>query len=98
MNFQNIKLSTLSPGTYTIKAIFDGDDTYEAAETEFTLIIDANNEAHVVIPDSGSAEQGAKRHPSLAFAENPQTKTEVSSHKYQLQMPANPNMLDLVWS
>lgn len=97
MNFQNIKLSTLSPGTYTIKAIFDGDDTYEAAETEFTLIIDANNEAHVVIPDSGSAEQGAKRHPSLAFAGD-QTKTEVTSHKYQLQMPANPNMLDLVWS
>lgn len=97
MNFQNIKLSTLSPGTYTIKAIFDGDDTYEAAETEFTLIIDANNEAHVVIPDSGSAEQGAKRHPSLAFAGD-EIKTEVTSHKYQLQMPANPNMLDLVWS
>ena len=96
MNFDDIKLSTMSPGTYTIRAIFDGDETYNPKTVEFILVVGERPEdTHIVIPLD---EEGEKQYIELSFTESVVTiEEDLTTNKYQLQMPNNPKNVSLVW-
>lgn len=96
MNFEDIKLSTMSPGTYTIRAIFDGDETYNPKTTEFILVVgERPEETHIVIPLDQDDE---KQYIELSFQESVVTiQEDLTTNKYKLQLPYNPNNVSLVW-
>ena len=98
MNFEDISLSTLSPGTYTIKAIFDGDDTYNPKTTTFILVVGERPEdTHVVIDLDNN--QGATVTPTLSFASSVFTIIQDGiNFIYPLLTPINPSSKPLEWT
>jgi len=98
MNFEDISLSTLSPGTYTIKAIFDGDDTYNPKTTTFILVVGERPEdTHVVIDLDNN--QGETVTPTLSFASSEFTIIQDGiNFIYPLLTPINPSNKPLEWT
>lgn len=98
MTFEDLKLYTKKPGTYTITAIFDGNDEYAAGQTQFILIVPENpDEPPVVIPLP--SDDGQMTTPDLSFLEPVVTiEEDIKTNKYDLQIPYNPSKLPIVWS
>lgn len=95
----NIQLNALKPGVYTILAIFDGDDTYNPSQVEYTIVIgphgdeeEDNNPEPIDEPNDTQ-----KFDPVFYFEYSSETKPENRNGRYKIQYLVNPANLDFNW-
>lgn len=96
----DIMLSTLAPGTYTILAIFDGDDTYNPAQVEYTITILEDGQQPVIRPAEPveTPTDTQKYDPVFYFEELEQSREQNLQNKYKVQLPVNPANLPVTWT
>ena len=95
----DIMLSTLAPGTYTILAIFDGDDVYNPAQVEYTITILEDGSEPTVRPAEpiDTPEDQQKYDPIFYFPSSQETRSQNTDNSYRIQSLVNPANLPVTW-
>ena len=95
----DIMLSTLAPGTYTILAIFDGDDIYNPAQVEYTITILEDGSEPTIRPAEpiDTPQDQQKYDPIFYFPSSQETRSQNVDNSYRIQSLVNPANLPVTW-
>ena len=94
----NISLTALNPGTYTIVAIFDGNDEFNPSQVEYTITIGEKEEEEEETEDVDiGGDDTQKYNPIFYFANESESYTQNTNNSYRLQYLVNPANLEFQW-